>query len=1686
MGGGEEAHYSYGCPDDNCDERGDETGGREEAGSESEDSAEGSQELPPSAFAEVVRQMTQVVGARQLVEALENSSELSLLQVRLEAKRIRFGMEPKQFRPSPSANWHLRMAAADMLQDAAERSASVFEITRDFMHTAKMYGQLIISERALPLWEKSIKPVRLGGVAGGDKYLVGGILFKFSQDVELAPHVFMYGGNARDDDSAHKASGHELKAIEVLMRKADPTHLRVPLMTLVDFRGCRLSAQSLLPLGGLIYGSADAARTVITEQDAAATSTSAAIFQSIRKLSSDLNLAEHNVTETSTGKVKTICFPVDIEIHRSAMEPDVALIIDTARLMPPVAPQNNANKREIFYKLFRPEFVQSYREPLSSDAFSSFGAVDKEKHHRVISEATRCLLDELIPRVALSMTLADTKNISRHLQQNGVNVRFLGLVRSHAADETIREALLMEMVARVLHKKLKASWRAEQSFDVLPLLKIVVSVFNESITSKCETVVRSELIRKFGPSALFAADEMLMPRLALPRLAELAGVAVDPEVFHSGELISVSDVSLLAKVKELGFSAVAAADALYREAKGRASAQRAVDLLRQGAVIIRREIVSDPRNVELKCRLCRLLLAIGKRLYGGKAPEWEAASRDFLGELDRLPRSVSERAFFEAQFHRSCALRSMQMLEMADAFRSWNLAARTVLEVDTKQNWLLVNDAIHAFKKVDRFRTKLFESDFLALVQSIATPTDYVAAKEAASPFQLSSAYLHILGSLAAEDWQVSKVVGLAVELGVHGEWLGKQPQVSVCDLTHCPVDNVFLDKLTRFPAKSLRSLSLRRAVCSSIAALVPMMAVCSELELDNCPRLMQQELLDSLAGMPLLKRLGLREMAQIRGDALWPTLARLPQLEAVDVTGNPFLVGPSAVVPGLEKVVVLTVDCCICLSVDLVFLACFPLLTELRADDLTSDSAARLPSATLALLHLGRGTLTGSELPESMPTLRDVWLGCEMTSEGLLHLSCIAPNLERLNVSKCRKLENVAVGESLAKWSLLTHLDISGCVILSNQFVTEPLKRSGAKLLALRSTPVYAVTSAEVAKVIDLKGFRVLAFYSPRDPLLLALPDTLTSLTLGNCQVISEAAWVRIVAVSVNLKTISFSGLSNVTDSILTRMLDRAEKIQSITLKSLPEVTGKGLAVAASRRRLMGLKLLSLTSCCGAEEEMLTTLQHTPNLEMLELEASGDSNAALMILAKHCKKLRALTIASAQKAATFFDEQGWLVKIGSLRSVVVTHMYKLAMETLARCSRIGQLSRISTINLFSIGEDQVNELARCRNLMELCLLRSCLSMPQLMRLSASNLPLFYFVVYVTQARNMLEQIFPLLGSLKTLRYLQLCDDPTYEHFPIPSWYEGCFVASKEHFSEVEQRRTAEVEDRLSDLVLAGEKMGSEHFGPVRAVVDTVADPSLRPKWCYMTWLFNDFSLRLALGLATRGFQVIVGVPEPEDGPPFDYYLRVSEENAHMTRLVSKELTPARGFYFTPVSFRRLANRSFEKDVMAITPKLDLVFAFYANERLHPKIDLKMTLFTPPEGEGVGAYMHPSATAQLYSQLNVVTGLHQVMKASPNPIVVFHSNALGSISETNTSSSHAWRVAFAGVSSMVKSLSFEYPHGIVVGVHPGIWFSNIESLVGAGTLAPAEAASRFIQAVMRLQKGHSGKVVRHTMDTLPP
>jgi hypothetical protein len=69
---------------------------------------------------------------------------------------------------------------------------------QNFIYTAKTYGKIIISEVYLEPDRKTIKPLEGKGFAGGDKYYIHGIYFKFAVDSNG-----LYGG----DERAMKVAG---------------------------------------------------------------------------------------------------------------------------------------------------------------------------------------------------------------------------------------------------------------------------------------------------------------------------------------------------------------------------------------------------------------------------------------------------------------------------------------------------------------------------------------------------------------------------------------------------------------------------------------------------------------------------------------------------------------------------------------------------------------------------------------------------------------------------------------------------------------------------------------------------------------------------------------------------------------------------------------------------------------------------------------------------------------------------------------------------------------------------------------------------------------------------------------------------------------------------------------------------------------------------------------------------------------------------------------------------------------------------------------------------------------------------------------------------------------------------------------------------------------------------------------
>ena len=114
----------------------------------------------------------------------------------------------------------------------------------DFQAESLRIGKVIVSEINLPNERKTIKPVAAGGLAGGQKYIVNGIIFKVPEATDL------YGGSVV---SANKAAGHDLRCLGQFARAVDrigdaaAVSICTPMQCLIDYQGTRLCATALLP-----------------------------------------------------------------------------------------------------------------------------------------------------------------------------------------------------------------------------------------------------------------------------------------------------------------------------------------------------------------------------------------------------------------------------------------------------------------------------------------------------------------------------------------------------------------------------------------------------------------------------------------------------------------------------------------------------------------------------------------------------------------------------------------------------------------------------------------------------------------------------------------------------------------------------------------------------------------------------------------------------------------------------------------------------------------------------------------------------------------------------------------------------------------------------------------------------------------------------------------------------------------------------------------------------------------------------------------------------------------------------------------------------------------------------------------------------------------------------------------------
>ena len=178
---------------------------------------------------------------------------------------------------------------------------------------------------------------------GGEKFIVHNIIFKFCTDTH---NLF------ENDTHCQKLASHELKGLIHVFNYATKLGLHVPMMTVLDYKGFRLTAMSRLPIKGnetLVYGSRDAGKTILLDRK---------FNEKLKIICEGLGLKSHKIIPMSLrhsndaiSQAVTMHTPVDLEGHKGY--DGRYYLLDFSRIFPPELPDKNV-KGSYLFRLLRP------------------------------------------------------------------------------------------------------------------------------------------------------------------------------------------------------------------------------------------------------------------------------------------------------------------------------------------------------------------------------------------------------------------------------------------------------------------------------------------------------------------------------------------------------------------------------------------------------------------------------------------------------------------------------------------------------------------------------------------------------------------------------------------------------------------------------------------------------------------------------------------------------------------------------------------------------------------------------------------------------------------------------------------------------------------------------------------------------------------------------------------------------------------------------------------------------------------------------------------------------------------------------------------------------------------------------------------------------------------------------------
>ena len=326
----------------------------------------------------------------------------------------------------------------------------IFHLMGQFRLKTQFVSRLIVDELHLPSKSRKLQP-----------------LLSDPQPLYVYQHVFYHVAWGQDSG---KVLGHEFRAADVvadalfLLARSENVTLRVPLMSVVDYKGFRVLAIACAPVDGdrtLVHGP--------TQEGVYLACPS--LYPQLSTLAHILNLEEHKFEWNERMDPAYVHLSAFLQLHatrgysdldgyvretggeETADTSDLYYLLRLADLLPV-----HADLELDFTKRLRPEFICEYPVPLNSDGFIN-DCKSSENANSVLLESAKVLkgsyMTEFISKLdSLEVFPVDSRSFTDALHSYGVNMRLMGVVAEQTEMPHIRELAVTEALGRTFKRLL--------------------------------------------------------------------------------------------------------------------------------------------------------------------------------------------------------------------------------------------------------------------------------------------------------------------------------------------------------------------------------------------------------------------------------------------------------------------------------------------------------------------------------------------------------------------------------------------------------------------------------------------------------------------------------------------------------------------------------------------------------------------------------------------------------------------------------------------------------------------------------------------------------------------------------------------------------------------------------------------------------------------------------------------------------------------------------------------------------------------------------------------------------------------------------------------------------------------------------------------------------------------------------